>query len=241
MRHGCSRCESLRKSISPTRWGRALAVVGGDLAGILPLVHNVFSAIGMRCPFVSQGSWQMPDWSVAAMSATQWACVGLAAAWLLLSSARAARRSSLNLTSVDGARAYGSAPPTYTTNVAERRQQMVDKGDAYEQAKVPTSPSAAASGIAQSEEGFPWCRWGALARIGAIATAGLNVLVAMVAGLSAGQDVNQMVETVTVVEKWESILSRYWVGFLVAFMIVAVELGRLLIRRRQPNETARKV
>ncbi len=173
----------------------------------------------------------LPEWTLPTLTFTQWSLVALLGAWLILRLLVWSRRRSLGLRSLEVARKRDVGQPTYRQGIDARKEGMLARGDAYQEARAQRDQSDDSATLATSADDG-WTKWISLARIGTLVFAGLNLGVTIVAAVAAGGEVNEMVESISTSERWEAVLQKYWIGLAVAGFIILLEVGRWLNQRR---------
>ena len=160
--------------------------------------------------------------------------IAIAGAWLILSVLTRSRRKSLGLRSLEDAADGGLPAPNYQTSMDARKDAALAKGDAYEDARTQPEANETANLANPSSASDGWSKWLSFARIGTLIVASLNLGITLVAALAAGGEVNEMVETISLSERWEAVFNKYWIGIAAAGFIVLLEIGRWLSKRGSP-------
>jgi hypothetical protein len=173
----------------------------------------------------------LPEWSQVTLLASQWLLVSIFGAWLALSLMVWSRRRSLGLRALEDAKSQNLGTPSYREGMDTRKEQVLERGDAYDAKRAKSQALGTETQSAQGADA-DWSRWISFARIGTLVVASLNLGITILAALAAGGEVNEMVESISVSDRWEAVLNKYWIGIAAAGVIILLEIGRWLSRRR---------
>ena len=164
----------------------------------------------------------------------------LAAAWAILALIGWYQRRAYNLTVVDDARAQRTQADFLQVDHAAREAALA-RGDAYIEQRTrdtvggeapaaplePGAKAAAPGGVGRMSQ---------VARIGAVLFAMVNVVVVGAGALMRAESTHQFFAQLSHWERWKVLLGNYWIGFVVAVLVILLQLfylGRAIVRARR--------
>ncbi len=172
---------------------------------------------------------ELPAWVGQWMEPLRWGLGGALALWILVAVYRWSVARAYNLTKAERASVNKNNRPDFLTVDQEAQDAAIARGEAYVRPadRDPVPPSAA-----EPDPGI-WVRIGAVARLGAVIAALLNIVVGVAAAVILQEDAKDPASTLASAHYWEIVLSRYWIGLALAVLLVVIEFARWIIGRRR--------
>ena len=176
---------------------------------------------------------QLPEWSEEWLTWGSYGLAAFAALWILCGLTTFWIRRSYNLQRIESASTPGLGKPAFLKTDHAAREAAIERGDAYDEARVAAAEAAAAAEASPAEEAGAQprliCWLSGLARTGSVVASVLNIAVGIGAATvlysTSGQEGAELGEC------WEVLLDRYWVGLAASLFLIAFETWRWLIKR----------
>ncbi|MCU0727146.1 MAG: hypothetical protein MUE73_15395 [Planctomycetes bacterium] len=156
--------------------------------------------------------------------------LGIALAALLLlnflfSILRAAHRKAYNLTKAETAKAGKGEGPAFLEVDHAARAEAIRRGDEYER---PADAAAAPAG-----KGEPFAFGRLACRFGAITVGAGHVLLLLATVFKTSKDADAVWSRITTWDRVTAVIGRYWFGFVLVGVVIAVEVARYLHRKKK--------
>lgn len=160
-----------------------------------------------------------PEWVQTSLVSLSVLLAALLLLWLIVSVFLSKRRKAYNLTRMENVAGGSTQSPSFLQVDHEARDAAKKRGDDY------VRPSDREISIeAPSQDLGIWPKVGALARLGTVLVALLNIAVAIVAAMIFAGEANRLFDELSVQDRWQSILERYWIGIGVAVLLIIFEI-----------------
>jgi hypothetical protein len=164
--------------------------------------------------------------------------LGIALAALLLlnflfSILRAAHRRAYNLTKAETAKAGKAGGPAFLAVDRAARDEALRRGDAYERPADLAAAQAAAPGAAPAAKGEPFAFGRLACRFGAIAVGAGHVILLIATLFRTSRDADAVWSRITTWDRFTAVVGRYWFGFALVLLVIAVEVARYLHRKKR--------
>lgn len=153
--------------------------------------------------------------------------VALFVLWLLFTVIRALHRRAYNLTKVETAKAGGTPPPDFLTVDKEARAEAIKRGDEYVRPADREVPATTEPPMEKT-----WSLWGFVCRMGALVAGVGHVGVLLVSLVANTKDADTVWQDVSTAERFEAVVSRYWIGFAIAGVVIVAELVRFITSKK---------
>jgi len=171
---------------------------------------------------------QLPEWSEEWLTRGSYGLAVFAALWILCGLTTFWIRRAYKLQRVESASSPGLEKPAFLKADHEARQAAIERGDAYDEARVAAAEAAAAPEAASGgEDGVQprlICWLSGLARTGSVVASVVNIAVGI--GAAAVLYSTSGPESPALGECWDVLLDRYWAGLAASLFLIVFEIMR---------------
>lgn len=162
---------------------------------------------------------EIPEEIRAWLAPLGFALAALFALWLVFLVLRYLHRRAYNLTKAETARFRKGRDPSFLKVDHEAREEALRRGDEY------VRPADRVEEPAPAEPPRPrWSLWSVLCRVAIVIAALAHFGVIAFTMASAAKDADQVWKEISTTERISTVVSRYWIGFALAGIVLAAEL-----------------